>query len=43
MAEAVSDSAFSSDKQLLFRNEEININCPNCFMLKEQLQLALQE
>jgi hypothetical protein len=43
MAEAVSDSAFSPNKQPLFRSEEINVNCPNCFILKEQLQLALQE
>jgi hypothetical protein len=43
MAEAVSDSALSSDKEPSFRSEEININCPNCFVLEEQLQLALQE
>lgn len=43
MAEAVRDSALSSDKQPLFRSEEINVNCPNCFILKEELQLTLQE
>ena len=43
MAEAVSDSAFSSDKLPPYRSEEININCSNCFILKEEHQLALQE
>jgi len=43
MAEAVSDSALSSDKQPSFRSEDINVNCPNYFILKEELQLALQE
>jgi len=43
MAEAASVLALSSDKQPLFRSEEININCPNCFILKEELQLVLQE
>lgn len=43
MAEAVSDSALSSNKQPSFRSEDINVNCPNYFILKEELQLALQE
>jgi hypothetical protein len=43
MVEAVSDSPFSSDKQPRFGSEVINVNCSNCFILKEQLQLALQE
>jgi hypothetical protein len=43
MAEAVSDSAFSSDKQPRFGSEVINVNCSSCFILKEQLQLTLQE
>jgi hypothetical protein len=43
MAETVSDSAFSSDKLPPCRSEVINVNCSNCFILKEQLQLALQE
>jgi hypothetical protein len=43
MAEAVSDSAISSDKQPCLGSEVINVNCSNCFILKEQLQLALQE
>jgi hypothetical protein len=43
LAEAVSDLAFSSDNQPSLRSEETNINCPNCFILEEQLQLALQE
>jgi superfamily II DNA helicase RecQ len=43
VAEAVGDSAFSSDNQPSFSSEETNVNCPNCFILKEQLQLAVQE
>jgi hypothetical protein len=43
MAETVSDSALSSDKLPPYMCEAININCSNCFILKEQLQLALQE
>jgi hypothetical protein len=43
IAEAVSDSGFSSDKQPPYKSEVININCSNCFILKQQLQLALQE
>jgi hypothetical protein len=43
MAEDVNDLAFSSDSQPSFRSEETNIDCPNCFILKEQLQITLQE
>jgi hypothetical protein len=43
VAEAVSASAFSSENQPSFSSEETNINCPNCFILKEQHQLALRE
>ena len=43
MAAAVSDWAFSFEKLPSYSIEVININWSNCFILKEQLQLALQE
>jgi hypothetical protein len=43
MAEGVSNSAFSSDKLPPYSFEVMNINCSNCFILNEQLQLAFQE
>ena len=39
----MSDSAFSSNKQPPYRREVININCSDCFILKERLQLSHQE
>ena len=39
----VSDSALPSNKLPPYRCEAIDINCSNCFILKEHLQLALQE
>ena len=43
MVAGVSDSALPSGKHCLFESEVDSIKCPNCLVLKEQLQFVPQE
>ena len=43
MAAAVCDSTQPRGNQCAFVSEVIDTNCPNCFVLKEQLEFVTQE